>query len=439
MGAANSFTASARSAWIVNQLFAHNHQFAATNAADLAFKMGAMEHSLLAWFRGTDHIFFQDMATLPASRYTSEHTGYTWLNGDAHLANFGAMRDSSGAQVFAVSDPDEGYIGQYVWDLRRLAVSLVLAGREHDIGDDGLAQAVKALAEAYVGKMEEFKGSHEELSFQLTRDNTGCAVQDTIDAGASGSRKKLLSKFTKVDAHTRVFKTSEKLQPVDPATRDALLASMQAYIASIPQAQRYPSGFYQVKDICQRFRAGMGSLGKLRYYLLLEGDAIFDADNVVLEFKQAIPSAVSAISDDRLPRSSYHCNEGCRAAKTLKAHLINADVLAGYTSIAGMDFFVREKSPWDSGLDAALLTSAGKLEQAAGYLGAALASAHALADQDYDGGSAGDSIDKHVTEAITSRSGFRNELAEFASAYAEQVALDWEAFKAAYTAGTPLY
>jgi uncharacterized protein (DUF2252 family) len=439
MGATTSFTASARQAWVVNQLFAHNHQFAATNAADLAFKMGKMEKDIFIFFRGTAHIFFQDMSTLPASRYISEHTGYTWLNGDAHLANFGAMRDSSGTQVFAVSDFDEGYLGQYVWDLRRLAVSLLLAGRDQGIAADAAANAVNSLADAYIGKMEEFKGSGKELSFQLTQNNTSGAVQDTIEAGAAGSRKKLLSKFTLLDAHTRVFKTSDKLQPVSADTHEALVASMRDYIASIAPAKRYPAGYYEVKDVCQRFRSGVGSLGKLRYYLLLAGDAVFESDNVIIELKQAIPSAVAAISDDRLPPSSYRCNEGCRVAKTLKAQLIHADVLAGHTNADGIDYFVREKSPWDNDFDPASLSSADKLENAASYLGIALASAHALADQDYDGGGASYSIDKHVTEAITSKSGFKSELADFAVSYTAQVELDWNDFKAAYAAGMPLY
>jgi uncharacterized protein (DUF2252 family) len=79
------------------------------------------------------------------------------------------------------------------------------------------------------------------------------------------------------------------------------------------------------------------------------------------------------------------------------------------------------------------------LNTAATYLGQALASAHALADQDYDVSIVSYSIDKQVSDAVTSKSGLKSEINSFAFDYATQVTLDWQAFVAAYNAGTPLY
>lgn len=431
--------ASPRQPWVVNQVYTYNHQFAATDSADLATKMSAMANSPFLFYRGTAHIFYQDMATLPASLYTSVQTGYTWLGGDTHIGNFGSVRDSSGTQVFAAGDFDEGYLGQFVWDLRRLAISMILAGRENGIADADITTAINTMAGAYLDKMDTFKGASDELSFQLKSGNTSDAVQDTISAGASDSRSSLLSKYTQLSGSARVFQTTSQLQPVSAATYTALVNSMGAYVSSIAASKQYAASYYTVKDIRQKLGSGVGSLGKLRYYLLLEGPSSSTSDDVIVEMKQSVPSAVAAVNNGRLPASSYGYNEGNRVARTLKAQLINADVLTGYTSASGMAFFVHEKSPWQQDFDSTALSTAGKLNTAATYFGQALASAHALADQDYDATVVSYSIDKQVTDAVTSKSSFKTELVSFAYDYATQVSLDWQSFVAAKNAGTPLY
>ena len=437
--AMHAHATSSRPSWVVNQVYTYNHQFAATNSADLATKMSTMAGSPFLFYRGTDHIFMQDMATLPASLYTSVQTGYTWLGGDTHIGNFGSIRGSSGTQVFAVGDFDEGYLGQYVWDLRRLAVSMILAGRENGIADADITTAINTMVGAYLDKMDAFKGTGDELTFQLKNGNTSGAVQDTISAGASDSRSSLLSKYTQLNGSARVFQTTSQLAPVSGATYTALVNSMSGYINSIAASKQYAASYYTVKDIRQKLGSGVGSLGKLRYYLLLEGPSSSTSDDVIVEMKQSVSSAVSAINNGKLPASSYAYNEGNRVARTLKAQLINADVLAGYTSANGMAFFLHEKSPWQQDFDLATLSTSGKLNTAATYLGQALASAHALADQDYDATVVSYSIDKQVTDAVTSKSSFKSELVNFAYDYATQVTLDWQAFVAAKNAGTPLY
>ena len=148
---------------------------------------------------------------------------------------------------------------------------------------------------------------------------------------------------------------------------------------------------------------------------------------------------VATAAPGRLPSSAYESHQGMRVARTAKAQLVNAEVLIGHASIAGLPFHVHEKSPFQEDFDVAKLDSAGKLNTAAQYVGQALASAHALADQDYDPSVVSYSIDKQVTDAVTSRSGFKSELRAFAFDYAAQTQLDWQAFVDAYEAGTPLY
>ena len=432
--------ASSRTSWVVSQVYGYNHPFAATDSAELGTKMSTMAASAFNFYRGTAHIFYQDMQTLPASSYTTTQTGYTWIGGDAHIGNFGAWQDSSGNTVFSVDDFDEGYLGQYVWDLRRLATSMVLAGRANGLADSDIKTAIDTMVGAYVDKMDDFKGSSAELSFQLKNGNTSGVVNDTIAKSKGDARSDLLAKYTQVSGSTRQFQTiAGTLATVDSSTYNNIAAAIGGYVNTIASSKRYAASYYQVKDIRQKLGSGIGSLGRLRYYVLVEGPSTSTSDDVILEVKQEVSSAVAEVDNGQLPAADYNNHEGDRVAMTAKAQTLNADVLAGYATINGMAFYVHEKSPYAEDFDPTKLSSAGKLNTAATYLGQALASAHAISDQDYDSSIVPYSIDKQVTNAVSSKSGLESEIATFAFGYADQVNLDWQSFVGAYNAGTPLY
>nr|WP_239482892.1 DUF2252 family protein [Paraburkholderia sp. C35] len=394
-----------------------------------------------AFYRGTDHIFYQDMQTLPASSYTTTQTGYTWIGGDAHIGNFGAWQDSGSNNVFSVDDFDEGYLGQYVWDLRRLATSMVLAGRANGIADSDISTAIKAMVGAYVSEMNDFKGSSDELSFQLKNGNTSGAVQSTISASKGDTRSSLLNKYTQVTNGIRTFQNiANALVSVNSATYNNIAAAMSSYISSISTSKQYSASYYKVKDIRQKLGSGVGSLGKLRYYVLVEGPSTSTSDDVILEVKQETQSAVAvANSNAQSLLSADNSNDGARVAMTNKAQTLNADVLVGYAVINGLPYYFHEKSPFEEDFDYTQLTTAGKLNTAATYLGQALASAHAISDQDYNSAIVTYSIDKQISDAVTSTSGLQTEISNFAFSYATQVNLDWQSFVSAYKAGTPLY
>jgi len=410
---------------VAQEILEHNRQFRETNSTDLVTKIARMKEHVFPFYRATAHLFYRDMAALPSSPYTNAQTGRCWLAGDAHLANFSAMRDAAGTEVFGVSDFDEAYLGQYLWDLRRLAVSLLLADYANDISLPERRAAIAAMATAYLACMADFKGSSDELKFRLTADNTSGLVQKSIKKAAKADRQEFLAKFKGPDT-----------RPVADAIRDAVAAAMPDYVSSIALASRKAVAFYQVLDVRQRLGAGMGSLGKLRYYALLQGT---DDGNVMLELKQAIPSAVALASPGALPPSSYGGHEGQRIARAQQAMQLNADLLTGYATIAGMPFHVHEKAPTDKDFKYDDIATDAELNKAAATLGMALASAHALADQDHDAQLIKVSIDKQITDAVTSRSGFIAELTAFAGDYAAKVRLDWQAFRAALERGEPMY
>src|SRR6185312_3618516 len=93
-------------------------------SALVRIKYDRMACSPFGFFRGAVPIMASDLALAP-------HTGiFTQLCGDAHVRNLGAFAAPDGRLVFDINDFDETIRGPFEWDVKRMAASLVLAGRE---------------------------------------------------------------------------------------------------------------------------------------------------------------------------------------------------------------------------------------------------------------------------------------------------------------------
>lgn len=266
--------ATPRSTWVVNEIYQYNHPFASQLPQELATKMQKMtaKDGFFTFYRGTAHIFYRDIQTLPSSGFVNSSTSAVWLEGDMHLQNLGAIRDSKDNNVFDTTDFDEGYLGPYVWDLRRMAVSILLVAKKNGLNSTDAEDVVRNFLDAYFNKMNDFKGSNDELSYRLESSNTNGVVKDLIQKASEKSRSKFLKKYTVLNnSNNRLFKTTSKLQPVSSSTYSNIAGAMSSYIASIPISKRYNDSYYTLKDIRLKLGSGVGSLGKYRYYLLIEG------------------------------------------------------------------------------------------------------------------------------------------------------------------------
>ncbi len=438
-----TFTAKAansRSAWVENQIYQYNHPFANQLPQELATKMQKMAVNPFAFYRGTAHIFYSDMQTLPSSGFVNSSTSAIWLEGDMHMQNLGGLRDSNGNNVFDTTDFDEGYLGPYVWDLRRMAASILLAAKQNGLSSSDAQDVVRNFLDAYLNKMSDFKGTSDELSYRLESSNTNGVVKDLIQSTASDSRSSLLNKYTQINSTgNRVFQTTSELQAVSSSTYSAITTAMSSYITSIPSSKRYSNSYYTLKDIRLKLGSGTGSLGRYRYYLLIQGSSSANDDDVILEMKQESSSAVAIAVPGLLPSSVYGNHEGARVTTATKAMLSNTDVLVGYTTVNSIPFMLREKSPYQEDFDYTLLTTKTKFMDAMGYAGKIVAKNHAISDQDYDASIVSYSVDKQVTDLVSNKSAFKDEIVSFALNYATQVEYDYASFVSAYNAGVPLY
>src|SRR5437870_8600480 len=83
-----------------------------------------MSSSPFAFFRGAVSIMAADLARLPHSNLNVQ------LCGDTHVQNLGSFAAPDGKLVFDFNDFDETIRGPFEWDLKRMAASIILAGRE---------------------------------------------------------------------------------------------------------------------------------------------------------------------------------------------------------------------------------------------------------------------------------------------------------------------
>jgi uncharacterized protein (DUF2252 family) len=439
-GQAVAASAAPRATWVVNQLYGYNHPFAAQLPGELATKMSKMTASPFAFYRGTAHLFYQDIKTAPASNYCNVACTQTWIDGDMHLQNIGGFRDANGNTVFDSNDFDEAYWGPYLWDVKRMAVSIVLAAQENKLSASNQQQLVRDFLDSYINKIGDFRGNDSELGYRLTASNTSGVVKDTIQLSAAQTTSALLSKYTSVVGGKRVFKTSADLVQLSSNDYRNVQTAIADYVGTIAASKRYASAFYTVKDVRLKLGSGVGSLGRYRYYVLIEGSGTSNSDDVILQVKQEVASAVAIANAGNLPGYVYDNHQGERVAKSMKASLSNTDVLVGWCTINGLPYFVREKSPSEADFDTSTLDTVGKFSTAVQYAGKVVAKNHATSDKDYDASLIAYSIDKEIDSLIqANQSGFKTEIVNFALNYANQVQFDYQSFLNAYQGGVALY
>src|SRR6266704_6427128 len=106
-------------------------------------RFGRMSTSAFAFYRGTADIMANDLAKTPVSSIQAQ------LCGDAHLSNFGVFASPERQQVFDVNDFDETLAGSWEWDVKRLAASVVVAGRQNGYSAQESRQAVLRCVQSY--------------------------------------------------------------------------------------------------------------------------------------------------------------------------------------------------------------------------------------------------------------------------------------------------
>jgi uncharacterized protein (DUF2252 family) len=379
------------------------------------FRRGRMATSPLAFLRGGAAIMAPDLAALP-------HTGYlVQICGDAHVRNLGAYASPEGRIVFDVNDFDETYRAPWEWDVRRLAISIALVAREARTTDRIARDAVIAMVRSWRETMHELADLP---AVELAR----YCVHRFAPEGAIGRVLRKAERMTPVQARDELTVSSPggrprfvedlpKLARVPDREALAVLESLAGYRETLGPDRQQVLDSYLAYDVAFKV-AGTGSIGARNYVVLCTGNGVDDP--LLLQVKEALPSCYAPlIAAD--PRIASH--DGRRVAEGQHRLQTWADPLLGWTSIAGIPFYVRQLSDHRASIDPADLKR-GSLIEYARVCGETFAKAHArTGDAAILYGYAGDAdkLDRAT--------------AELAIAGADQVTGDWEVLVAAIRRG----
>jgi uncharacterized protein (DUF2252 family) len=369
-------------------------------------------------------------------RWADERTSRVWIQGDLHAENFGTYMDGDGVFVFDVNDFDEAYLGHFTWDIKRMVASVALLAWMKAISDADIASLIETYVRAYIHQVRYFVDSDRDHEYSLRLETTDGEVREILLETRLNTRVDLLDKTTLIDENfARKFRRGPGVRDLDDAERAKVQAAYEAYLETIPDAKRFRSLTYEVKDIVGRKGFGIGSAGLPAYNILVEGPTQALENDVVISMKQgnvAAPSRV--VHDERI--EGYFKHHGHRTAVSQRALQAHADPWLGYTEVDGVGFVVSELSPYVEDLDWSDLTEPEEISPVLDYLGRATAKVHCVADKDSDASIVGFQTEDEIVETIDDKEDeFVGEMVDFGRRYSETARDDHRLFVDAFRNG----
>jgi uncharacterized protein (DUF2252 family) len=390
----------------------------AANSNRLAYlvpiKMGRMAAGPFAFFRGAAPLMAADLATLPVTGL------HVQICGDAHVCNLGAYAAPEGHLVFDINDFDETIRGPWEWDLKRMATSLVLAGREAGERNTACLESVEEMARSYRTSMNRFAamGLCKLARVEILRGAKGTPVHAVLQKASRITPAQTLKKLVIVRPRTgqRFHGLPPVLRHVDTNTRRNVLDSLGRYRKTVSAGHQWILQAYDPVEVAFKI-VGTGSVGTRDYVVLLFGNGL--QDPLILQVKEELPSCYAPYLR-YLPPAKH---EGRRMAEGQQRMQTVADAFLGYTTIDGRHFLVRQLSDHKASINIASLKGKALLEYAA-VCGELLAKGHARS------GDAG-VIDGYCGNSTKLDAA----LAKFAKRYADQTESDFEQFTKAIAKG----
>jgi uncharacterized protein (DUF2252 family) len=407
-------------------------------------RYGRMLVSPFTFFRGAALIMASDLATTPRSGLTAQ------VCGDAHLSNFGLFASPERSLMFDVNDFDETLPGPWEWDLKRLAASVVIAGRDQSFSTKECAMATREVGATYRQEMRrlavsrnldvwyshiDVEGVIAGLAARAAKEKSKSAQQMATTASniVAKSRTKdslqAQDKLTQVvDGRRRIISDPPLIVPLAELSAehepDALLESLQqlvrSYRRTLQSDRRHLLEGFELVDVARKV-VGVGSVGTRAWILLFQGRD--EDDPLFLQAKEAEASVL-----EEFVGKSHYANHGERVVAG--QHLMQAasDIFLGWQRAEGLDgvsrdFYLRQLRDWKGSFEVDGAQPKG-LATYSGLCAQALARAHARS---------GDRI--AIASYLGNSGGFDDALVKFAETYADQNERDYDAFKGAVDSG----
>jgi uncharacterized protein (DUF2252 family) len=402
-------------------------------------RWGRMMVSPFTYYRGAALPMASDLAKTPVSGLAVQACG------DAHLSNFGLFGSAERRLMFDVNDFDETLPGPWEWDIKRLAASLEVAGRDNGFPAKQRREVILASVFRYRQAMREFAAmtnldvwyAHADITELRAQFDTQLRERQRkmLDKGMAKARTRdsmqELAKLTRmVDGRPRIVSDPPLLVPVDelvPAEKDRatleeeLTGLLAQYQRTLATDRQYLLQHFEFCDMARKV-VGVGSVGTRCWIVLMLGRD--ETDPLFLQVKEAEPSVLS-----RFVGASRYANQGQRVVAGQRLMQAASDIFLGWQRTkAGLDgrtrdFYVRQLRDWKFSVEIQLLRPEG-LQMYGALCGWTLARAHARS---------GDRI--AIASYLGGSDVFDRAIARFAVAYADQNEHDYQALVDAVKSG----
>ena len=400
-------------------------------------RYGRMLVSPFTFYRGAAYLMASDLSGQPRTSLQTQ------LCGDAHLSNFGAFAAPDRRLVFSINDFDETHPGPFEWDLKRLAASFAVAGRDRGFDDKSRAAINLAVGRSYREAINRYAGMRN-LDLWYTRVDVEDLLAEVEKSATAKERKRAqanlaktrskdslraFSKLTEmVDGEPRIAADPPVVTPIEDILGGERLRELEAFLHSVIRSYRRTLTGDR-RRLLERYRyvhaarkvVGVGSVGTRAFIMLLLGRD--DNDPLFLQFKEAEASVLEPF----LGKSKF-ANHGQRVVEGQRLTQAASDIMLGHIRTEGVDgvkrdFYVRQL--WDAKGSALVdVMEATMMGHYAGACGAELARAHARA---------GDPI--AIASYLGNSETFERALAAFAESYADQNERDYKTLTKAVSAG----
>jgi uncharacterized protein (DUF2252 family) len=394
----------------------------------IPIRYSRMMASPFAFMRGSAIVMANDLAGTPKTGVQVQ------LCGDAHLLNFGAYASPERALLFDINDFDETLPGPWEWDVKRLAASLVVAGRDNGFDAADCRRAAQASVASYRRRMAEFaemgelevwysRVSEEEVrglfSEAKARKRTSKKLSKAVRKARGRDSLQALSKLTRVVNGRRMIIDDPPLLlriPEEDEIRVQVNAILESYKRTLQEDRRHLLDRYRFVDVARKV-VGIGSVGTRAFVVLLEGRD--ENDPLFLQVKEAGASVL----EDYVESSTYE-HHGHRVVAGQRLMQAASDIFLGwFRGREGRDFYWRQLRDMKGSAQVERM-SPDELSLYATLCGWALARAHARS---------GDRV--QIAAYLGKSERFDVAIADFAQAYADQTERDHAALCAAVKSG----
>ncbi|PZF71283.1 DUF2252 domain-containing protein [Taibaiella soli] len=357
-----------------------------------------MEQNLFRFYRGTCHLFYQDLALHPEFFKSPK----VWISGDLHLENLGSFTGDNEQVYFDLNDFDEAVLAPVYWELLRALTSIYVGFTSLGIEDEKADNMARLFLKSYKETLRKCKPDYVEASTAKGiicefLGKVSCRKQKNILIKRAILKRKKVQMLVDNPKHFKIKKAFKK-------------QLMEHITDWLKMDERSPYN-YEVIDVVFRL-AGTGSVGLERYAFLLKSSNAVGHKYILLDMKEAAPSSLEPYIQIEQPVWE---SEAERVITIQRKMQNRCPALLSVTIFKGKSFIMQEMQPTKDNLNFGLLQRYKDMVSVIDTMGMLTASTQ-LRSSGQSGSAIADELKAFASEEV-----WEEELVKYAKQYLEEI------------------